>query len=208
MLQTRFEQIARIAAVALLVVGCFLILQPFMGAILIAGVICFASWQVFVQLRDRLGGRSGLAAIIVVTILILALAVRVALVAQSIVVPSAEAVEAFRGFLDRKATFELPAFIREIPAVGPWLDSYVRNLMQSSADLIAFAKSFSEPAKGFFTAMGKAAVQGFIQILIAIFVAYFFYRDGDRIRRLLLDGMVRIDGAEHGITLEATAQAT
>src|SRR5258706_153575 len=138
--QSRFEQIARIAAAALLVVGCFLILQPFMGAILFAGVICFSTWPVFVHLRDRLGGRSWLAAIIVVTILILALAVPVALVAQSIVVHSAEAVEAFRGFLDRKATFELPPFIPEIPAVGPWLDSYVRNLMQSSADLIAFAK--------------------------------------------------------------------
>jgi predicted PurR-regulated permease PerM len=118
----------------------------------------------------------------------------------------AEAVEAFRGFLDRKATFELPAFIRDIPAVGPWLDSYVRTLTQSSAELIAFAKSFSEPAKTFLTTMGKAAAQGFIQVLIAIFVAYFFYRDGERIRRLLLEGMVRIAGPEHGITLVATAQ--
>ena len=206
MLQSRFEQFARVAAVALLVFGCFLILQPFLGAILFAGVICFSTWPVFVHLRDRLGGRSWLAAIIIVTILILALAFPVALVAQSIVVHSAEAVEAFRGFLDRKATFELPAFIRDIPAAGPWLDGYVRTLTQSSAELVAFAKSFSEPAKGFLTAMGTAAVQGFVQVLIAIFVAYFFYRDGERIRRLLLEGMVRIAGPEHGITLVVTAQ--
>src|SRR5258708_38058358 len=100
MLQSRFEQFARVAAVALLVVGCFLILQPFMGAILFAGVICFSTWPVFAHLRDRLGGRSWLAAIIVVTILILALAFPVALVAQSSVGHSAEAVEGFRCFLD------------------------------------------------------------------------------------------------------------
>jgi len=207
MLQTRFEQIARIAAVALLVFGCFLILQPFLGAILFAGVICFSTWPVFVHLRERLGGRSWLAAIIVVTILIVALAVPVALAAQSIVVHSGEAVEAFRGFLDRKETFELPAFIRDLPGIGPWLDTYVRTLTQSSAELAAFAKSFSEPAKSFLKAMGAAAGQGLIQILIAIFVAYFFYRDGERIRSLLLEGMVRIAGPEHGITLVATAQS-
>ena len=38
---SRFEQYARIAAAALLVLGCFLVLQPFLGAILFAGVLCF-----------------------------------------------------------------------------------------------------------------------------------------------------------------------
>jgi predicted PurR-regulated permease PerM len=35
-----------------------------------------------------------------------------------------------------------------------------------------------------------------VQLLIAVFVAYFFYRDGERIRRLLIEGMVRIAGPE------------
>ncbi len=206
MLQSRFEQFARIAAVAFLVFGCFLILQPFLGAIIFAGVICFSTWPVFIHLRGRVGGRSWLAAIIIVTILILAIAFPVALAAQSIVVHSGEVVEAFRGFLDRKTTFELPAFIRNIPAAGPWLDSYVRSLTQSSAELAALMKGLAEPAKAFLMAMGMAAGQGLIQILIAIFVAYFFYRDGDRIRRLLLEGMARVAGPEHGIILVATAQ--
>jgi predicted PurR-regulated permease PerM len=205
--QSRFEQYTRVAAVALLVFGVFLILQPFLGAILFAGVICFSTWPVFLHLRDRFGGRSWVAALVIVTILTLAIAFPVALAAQSIVVHSAEVVEAFRGFLDRKTTIELPAFIREIPAFGPWLESYVRTLTQSNADLIEFLKGFSEPAKGFLMTMGRAAGQGFIQILIAIFVAYFFYRDGDRIRRLLLEGMARIAGPEHGITLVATTQS-
>ena len=206
MLQSRFEQYARVAAVALLVFGCFLILQPFRGAILFAGVICFSTWPAFTHLRDRLGGRSWLAALIIVSVLILAIAFPVALAAQSIVVHSAEVVEAFRGFLDQKAEFELPAFIRELPVIGPWLVEYVRTLTQSSAELAAFAKRFSEPAKGFLMAMGTAAGQGFIQILIAIFVTYFFYRDGDRVRNLLLEGMARIAGAEHALKLIATAQ--
>ena len=55
-------------------------------------------------------------------------------------------------------------------------------------------------------AMGTAAGQGLIQVLIAIFVAFFFYRDGERVQRLLLVAMERLAGAEHGSALITTAQ--
>ena len=207
MAASRFEQYARIAAIALLVIGCFLVLQPFMGAILFAAILCFSTWPAFLTLRERLGGRSWLAALVVVAVLILALVLPVALATQSIIVHSAEMVELIRGFLDQKATYSLPAFIRDIPGLGPWLDAYVRTLTQSSADLLEFAKRFTDPAKNFLLGLGSAAGQGLIQLLVAIFVAYFFYRDGERIRRLVVEGMVRIAGPEHGAALIATAQS-
>ena len=45
----RFEQYARVAAVALLVFGCVLVLQPFIGAILFAGVLVLSTWPAFVR---------------------------------------------------------------------------------------------------------------------------------------------------------------
>lgn len=205
--ESRFEQYARLAAVALLAIACFLILQPFLGAIIFAGVLCFSTWPLFLTLRERLGGRSWLAAIIIVTVLIVAIALPVALAAQSIVVHSSDVIEALRGFLDRKASIELPPFIRELPLIGEWLDNYLRGLLQSSgADLAALARQFIDPAKSFVLAIGKGVGAGLIQILVAIFVAYFFYRDGDRVRRLLIEGMVRLAGAEKGGVLILTAQ--
>src|SRR5258705_5088154 len=115
MTHSRFEQYARIVAVALLVFGCFLVLEPFLGAILFAGVLCLSTWPFFIRLRDRLRGRSWLAAVIVVLALILALAVPVALAAQSIVVHSTDMVEWVRGLLDRQASLELPDFLRHHP---------------------------------------------------------------------------------------------
>jgi predicted PurR-regulated permease PerM len=207
MTESRFEQYARLTAVVLLVIGCFLVVQPFLGAIVFAGILCFSTWPAFTGLRERLGGRSWLAAIIVVTVLIVAIALPVGLAAQSIVVHSADMIEAFRRFLDRKESIELPAFIREMPVVGAWLDTYLRELLQSSgSDLAAFARQFVDPAKGFLLAIGKGVGQGLIQILIAIFVAYFFYRDGDRVRRMLLEGMARLAGPEKGEILIVTAQ--
>ena len=203
----RFEQYARVAAVALLAIGCFLVVQPFLGAIIFAGVLCFSTWPLYVKLRARVGGRSWLASLLIVLIWVIALAVPVAMAAQSIVVHSSDAVDMFRGFLDRKASFELPAFIRNIPGVGPWLDDFARGLLQSSStDLAAYARQYVEPARGFFLTLGKAAGQGLIQVLIALFVSYFFYREGDRLGRLLTEGMVRLAGREKGMELIGTTQ--
>jgi predicted PurR-regulated permease PerM len=207
MATSRFEQYARIAAIAFLVVGCFLVLQPFLGAILFAGILCFSTWPMFLALRDRLGGRSWLAAVLIVLVLVLAIVVPVALAAQSIIVHSSAMVELFRGFLDRKASFELPQFVRDLPAIGPWLETYVRALTEGSAELADLARRFTEPAKGFLLATGRAIGQGLVQLLIALFVAFFFYRDGERVRRLLIEGMVRIAGPEHGSALIGTAQS-
>jgi predicted PurR-regulated permease PerM len=207
MLSTRFEQYARVAAMALLVFGCFLILQPFLGAIIFAGVLCFSTWPVFERLRGRLGGREWLAALILVLVMVLALALPVALAAQSLIVHSASVVETVRGFLDQRATLEMPAFIRNIPMVGPWVADYWQVLMQSRDELVALAKRFADPAKALLVTLGGAVGQGLIQILIAIFVAFFFYRDGERVRRLLLEFMARLAGPEHGTALIATAQS-
>src|SRR6185503_19313861 len=105
----RFEQHARVVAVALLALGCFLVIQPFLGAIIFAAILCFSTWPLFVATRERLGGRSWL------TALLLALAVPIALAAQSMVVHASAAVDLVRTFLDRKSTLELPQFIVAIP---------------------------------------------------------------------------------------------
>jgi len=202
-----FEQYARVTAVALLAIGCFLVVQPFLGAIIFAGVLCFSTWPLFVRVRDRVGGGPWIASLIFVTILTIALALPILLAAQSMVVHSSDVIDLFRGFLDRKSSFELPAFVVAIPALGPWLDEYVRGILQSSsADLAAYARQYVEPARNLLLALGKAAGQGFIQVLIAIFVAYFFYRDGERLGNLVKEGMVRLAGRENGLALIGTTQ--
>jgi predicted PurR-regulated permease PerM len=86
---SRFEQYARIAAVALLAWGCVLVVRPFMGAILFAGVLCLSTWPAYAKLRDRWGGRRTLAALALVLAMAIALVLPVALVAQSLVLNSA-----------------------------------------------------------------------------------------------------------------------
>jgi predicted PurR-regulated permease PerM len=200
----RFEQYARIAAVALLIFGCMLVLRPFIGAILFAGVLCLSTWPAFAWLRDRWGGRSSLAALALVLVMVITLAAPVALAAQSLIVHSATMVEAVRGFLDQRSTLELPAFVRSLPLVGGLLNEYWQLLLQSREELVALGKRLADPAKTMLVALGGAVGEGLLQILIALFVAFFFYRDGERVRRLVLEGMARLAGQDQGAHLIET----
>ena len=202
---SRIEQYARVAAVVLLALGCILILRPFLGAILFAAVLCMSTWPAFAWLRDRWQGRSSLAALALVLGMVVVLALPVALAAQSLIVYSSGIIEAIRGFLDNRTNFELPRFIRELPLVGAWLADYYALLLQSREELVALAKRLAEPTKTLFIALGGAVGEGLVQILIALFVAFFLYRDGNRVRRMIDAGMSRLAGAD-GAALLVTAQ--
>jgi predicted PurR-regulated permease PerM len=202
----RVEMYARVAAAALLVIGCLLVLRPFVGAILFAGVLCFSTWPIFAWLRDRWNGRNSLAALALVLVLVLLLALPVGLAAQSLVVHSADIVETVRRFLDEPGGVTLPDFVRQVPLIGPWLDDYGQRILQSRDELVALGKRVADPAKNMLIAMGGAVGEGLIQVLVALFVAFFFYRDGERVKRLLGEGVSRLAGAEHGPALVATAQ--
>ena len=204
--ESRLEQYARIAAAALLALGCFLVLRPFLGAILFAGVLAFSTWPLFARLRHALGGRGWLAALVLVFAMIVVIALPVGLAAQSIVVNSADMVEAVRNFFDERSALTLPGFIRDLPLVGPSLDQYWQVLMQSQAEVVALAKRFADPAKALLVAIGTGFAQGVVQILIATFVAYFFYRDGERVQLLVERATARLAGADFGGELMVTAK--
>jgi predicted PurR-regulated permease PerM len=203
---SRFEQYARIAAVALLIFGCVLVLKPFVGAILFAGVLVLSTWPAFSGLRDRWNGRSSLAALTLVIFMVIVLAMPVALAAQSLIVHSAGMVEAARGYIDRGGSIELPAFLRELPLVGSSINEYWTLLLQSREELVALGKKLAEPAQAMLVGLGGLVGEGLLQILLALFVAFFFYRDGERVRHLLVESMARLAGPAQGAVLITTAQ--
>lgn len=202
-----FEQYVRIAAAVLLALGCVLVLSPFLGAILFAAVLCLSTWPAFAWLRDRWQGRDALAALALVLVMVVGLLTPVALAAQSLIVHSTEMVEAVRNFLERRENLQLPALIAELPMVGPSINEYWQLLLGDREERVALGKRLAEPAKTMLVGLGGLIGQGIIQIVIALFVAYFLYRDGDRVRRLLREGMVRLAGEDHGQVLVSTVQS-
>ncbi|APV48744.1 hypothetical protein BWI17_03045 [Betaproteobacteria bacterium GR16-43] len=202
------DRYARIAVVALLAIGTVLVLVPFLAALLFAVVLCMSTWPAYAGLRDRLGGRQSVAALIMTLGLLLAIALPIALVAQSLIVHSGDILDLFRGLLDRREAVQLPAFVKDLPLVGGWLDQYWQSLTGSRDELVALAKRLVEPGKKILIATGGAVGTGLFQVLVAIFVAFFLYRDGAFAADLFRRAVSRLAGLEQGGVLLTTAQNT
>lgn len=201
----RFEQYARITGIALLVLGCFFVLRPFLAAFLFAAVLCLSTWPAFLWLKRLLRGRSSLAALVFALAMLVAIALPVALAAHSLITHSAQAIDFARGFIDRGPP-DLPAWAASIPVIGGSVAEYWAQLTASRDEIVALGKRLADPTKHFLVAAGSAAGEGVFQILAAIFVAFFFYRDGERVAQMVKTGMSRLAGLERGLSVLATAQ--
>src|SRR6187431_2781095 len=78
------SQIARIAIIALLILGCSLVLLPFMAAILFAAILCVFTWPLYCYGRQRLGSNDVLAAAIMTVLLLIILLMPVAYLSVSV----------------------------------------------------------------------------------------------------------------------------
>lgn len=189
----RIEQVAQLTVVAILVVGCFLVLQPFLTAVLFAVVVCASTWPVFAYVRRWVGGRGWLAALLMALLFIVLVVGPVALLAFSLADGAADLADAIRQQLDR-GPIEPPDWLTGLPLIGPQIDSYWHKLAQSREELVGLLRRMIDPAKNFLFHVGALVGQGLMQILLAVFIMFFFYRDGEMLMARVYDAAERLSG--------------
>jgi len=178
-----------------LAVGCIIVLQPFLSAILWAAILVFTTWPICRWLRARLRlGRAGAAAVMMLlTAVVLVLPVAVA------VPRGADDVERLRASIMNLLASGLPSsphWLFALPLVGPTLADYW-NLW--AADLGSMV-SFFRPWFGLIAEQGLSLLLGLagglLQVLLALVIAYFFWVSGDALARFLQGTMRRIAGEQ------------
>ncbi len=193
MANEQYERYARIAAVAILAISCFLILQPFVAAVVFAAVLCSATWPLYVRLRRMLGGRAWLAALLMSLLMAMIPIVPVALLAASLTANVAEIVEAVKRLLAGGLPLP-PDWLQNLPAVGAPADAYWRRLVESRQELDALLQQLAEPARAMLLATGAVLGQGILQMLLVGFLSFFFFRDGEALMQTLRAAMARVAG--------------
>ena len=188
------EQSVRLALVTLLVIGCYLVLRPFIGALLFAVVLAIATWPAFRYLKQRVKQKSGTAALLMVLLLTLCMLTPFALVA-------AKMTQKLPGFVDAAVTayeqgnLEPPAWVVGLPLVGESIDSGWRSLLTASKeDLAVMVKPLVQPAAKFLSGAGAAIGEGLLEMTLAVFIVFFLYRDGESIIAWLQGALARLGG--------------
>lgn len=192
-LEQRLRQFAQLAAIAVVIFGCYQILSPFIPAILFAAVVCLSTWPLYVRLRGAMRGNSTLAALVMVLLLIVLVIGPSALLAFSLTDNVATVVDAAKALLNN-GLGPSPTWLKEIPVIGTQLDAFWQGLAAGREEAVALFKRLLEPAKDFLLVSGKAVAEGLLQMMLAIFIGFFFFRDGDFLVQTLQIGLEKLAG--------------
>src|SRR5574343_560410 len=165
------KRLAQIALVVLLIIGCIAVLLPFIGAVLFAFVVWVCTWKLYAeQLLPRLGGRNTVGATLMTTLFVLVLLVPTIFLAASLANNADKLFDLARPHIEQGLPQHPPA----------WLSTLLRQMII--------------PARQFLLALGGIAANGLLQLVLALFVMFFLYRDGEKLANALYIGARKLGG--------------
>ena len=200
------ERWITLAVLAVIVVGCYFVIQPFLSALVWAFILCCATWPVFMRLRAVVGGRAAVASMLMTLAIAAVLLAPFVIVGFSLADNARELIDAGRRFI-AEGPPDPPAWVGGLPLIGPRVEAYWAGFAHDSARVLAELKNYIDPIRAFALASGEALLHGILLLALSVFIAFFVYRDGEAMTRRLLRTVERMFGAR-GRHLANVAAAT
>jgi predicted PurR-regulated permease PerM len=171
---------ARIILVALIFVGAFWVLLPFIAALLFAAIVCLTTWPLFRWLELRINGRTTLAAALMTLLLTLAVLLPMSYLAATLADGVSQVLAMLRPWL-QAGDWSPPDWLSGLPLVGEHLEAYWRKLATNQDELTRLGQQLFEPTRKLLLGSVSLIGQGLLELVLVVFIAFFFYRDGHRI---------------------------
>ena len=134
--ENRLEQIAGMAILLLLVIGCFIVLRPFVSAVLLALILSYSTFPIYAWCERILKGRRGLAATLMTLMVAAVLLVPLVVLGSSLAQQVAVATKLIRGLFSDGPPGP-PGWVANIPVVGTQLYEYWQGLSHNTAKLLS-----------------------------------------------------------------------
>lgn len=199
------EAAIRIGLVFLLAAWCFLIVEPFIIPILWGMIIAIASHPFYSWLRDKLGGRRKLAAVLF-TLLALAL-----LIAPMVLLVDtlADTTQTLSGKLDEGSLTvpPPPESVREWPLVGEQLSSFWRGASENLPQTLTSIAPQLKEAAGWLLATAAGAGFAVLQFVFSIIIAAAMLANAEGVGGFLQALASRLSG-ERGAAYASMATKT
>ena len=176
-LRSNLEQKLGWIILAIVLGGCLLVLLPFASALLWAVILTFSSWPLYRRLVNLLRGRRTLAALLITFAMFCVILLPFVVVGATLKDNVKDLTTATRRWMDEGPPAP-PDWVAKLPAVGPKVAEYWRNLAADSTPLIAAGKKLIEPVSGWLLVGGLALGHGLIELALSILIAFFLFRDG------------------------------
>jgi len=196
-MQTEYnpKRLAQIGFVILVLIGGLMVLLPFLATILVAAVVCITTWPLYRHLLRAVGGRDVLAASLMCLLLLAIIVVPMVFLAGSVTEGFDTLMESLKNLKQEGIAPHPPEWIMNIPVVGEYADrAWGRVAQMSQEELRNAMRQMLEPAQRVLTAIAGLIGGGILQLLLMIFIAFFFYRDGNILATRLRTGAQLLGG--------------
>jgi predicted PurR-regulated permease PerM len=194
-------------ALLLLGYGAFLVLRPFISALLWAVILVFTTWPAFRILRERTGLGPGGGAALMVALEFLLIGLPIVFATPT----SREEVDVLRNGVERLLVNGLPdlaAFLIGLPFIGPYIAEALSGWDATFAGLFDTIRPYAGAIAGNVLAVLLAVLSGLAELLLAIFLAFFFYRDGPAMATQAEAAIERLAGPRARRLIQLTGDVT
>lgn len=173
-----FERYAVTAALVLLVLGCYLVVRPFITAFLWAGIITVSTWGIYLRIRAMLGQRGGLAAAVMGLALTAVLLVPITVLGLMLI-------SNWHLLTDRVSDLMAsglgapPVWMHGLPLIGETAAQYWQAVAANPDLLSQDLKPLIKPVKDFFLAFTAGLGGGFLEFALALLISTLLYVWGE-----------------------------
>lgn len=173
------KKLIQIAIVAFLLIGCFAVLSPFIGTLLLAIVLTVTTSSFRDYLLQRCGGRRSLTAVLLCLMLVLLLVLPMAFLFGSLANSVEQAITHLRPLLETGLPAEAPEWIGDLPLAGSYIGDYWHKLVASREEMNELLRQLIAPTRKLALAAVSLFGQGLLQLALVIFFSFFIFRDAE-----------------------------
>ena len=189
-LRDRIDILIRLLCGAAVAIGCYLVVSPFLTAILLAGILTMVTWPVYKRCENSFAGSSTPAAVVMVFLLMIGVIIPLTFLSVAV---AQQLPDAIRGISSAITSFTVPIWLQEIPGIGTWLYQQAVELFQPRA-MAELLEKLINPLSRQVVTIAMTLGNGFVQLMLVALIAFFFYRDGNYLARKAHELVVRISG--------------
>lgn len=190
---SRYEKIASLAALCLLLFACYQVLRPFLFDLLWAAILCFVTWPLYARLREWKLTANWAAAAMVLPIGILLLT------------PFVAAGFTFTDDINRMLQWlnqsahdwpVAPAWLQSLPLVGDKAVTAWQSFGEDSSRLVNLARQYALGASTWVLQQSINLAAELMHMGLSILVLFFFYRDGEHVAQHVVIAVERLAGEQ------------
>jgi predicted PurR-regulated permease PerM len=188
-----------VLVIGLLMLASLFVLEPFLAAIVWAGMLVVATWPLMRAVQTRLGGRRWIAIVVMTLAILLILILPFALAVGTI----ADHTEDIAGWVKSAADAKLPAppgWVAKVPLAGPKIaQEWERLAATSHEELAAQAAPYARSAIQWFVGQAGGIGRTLVHLLLTLVITVIFYASGEKVASGLRRFAQRLAG-ERGVS--------